>query len=424
MKKKDILHSSKINEQIISIKKNVITLSNKGYAQNAEDFFNQMIKWQFQNKTTIKAIHQSLLEYVNLPKAVFAIRLYGSASKDKYDMLRRGFLSEYKNGLKTLFCDNTFAMPYVALKLHDKSYTASDLLEHLNQKNVVCSFGSTAEERELAYYTCTSHNKINLNTSGWYLAHILPVGYDFKDKQRLSKIFRNPNRSEWTTNTYHIRHTEKLLNDNERSILVAHFLRLIHPLNSFVIPKKNLVAYTGIRLGEEQELLNIVQNYIKNEFPKEYSELQEIMQIPEQEKAMNPVGEIIWSTSEYEITKQKNMIKQPQAQKITRHMKHVIDKYDEDEEDALANKLKSIGKAAFLKLYPLVKNNQNITIDEIEKKIPQYKIYSENAKRTRLSSTRSIIVNGLESEALEIIASSSRMSDAERQKAKKILETL
>lgn len=47
MKKKEIQYSSKINEQIISIKKNVITLSNKGYAQNAEDFFNQMIKWQF-----------------------------------------------------------------------------------------------------------------------------------------------------------------------------------------------------------------------------------------------------------------------------------------------------------------------------------------------------------------------------------------
>lgn len=197
MKNQHIPYSSAINDMIFDIKKKgVVSFPKKGLAENVTDFFNQIIKWQFQHKATIQAIHKALLEYVKRPDAVFAIRLYGSAPEGQYVLLRRGFLSEYQDGLKTLFCDNTFAMPFAALKLHDKCYTASDLVEHLNQSNVVCGFGSTTKERELAYYRCNSYNHINLNDSGWYLAHILPVGYNFAGKQRLTKVFPNPKRAE------------------------------------------------------------------------------------------------------------------------------------------------------------------------------------------------------------------------------------
>ena len=96
------------------------------------------------------------------------------------------------------------------------------------------------------------------------------------------------------------------------------------------------------------------------------------------------------------------------------------DEYDEDKEFALENTLKSVGKAAFLNLYPLVRDNTEIDASEIEKKYPQYK----KTVQTRLSSTRSIIRNGLETEALEIIAGSSRMSETERQTARMFLEEL
>ena len=272
MKNQHIPYSSAINNMIFNIKKNVVTPPQKGLAENSIDFFNQIIKWQFQHKATIQAIHKALLEYVKRPDAVFAIRLYGSAPREKYFLLRRGFLSEYQDGLKTLFCDNTFAMPFAALKLHDKCYTASDLVEHLNQSNVVCGFGSTKKERELTYYTCNSYSRINLNTSGWYLAHILPVGYNFARKQRLTEVFPNPKRAEWESDSAHIRHVDRSFTENEYAVLVAHFLRLVHPLNSFVIPKKNYVAYDGKNLGEEQELINIVQDYVKAEFPEEYAD--------------------------------------------------------------------------------------------------------------------------------------------------------
>lgn len=426
MKNQHIPYSSAINNMIFNIKKDVVTPPQKGLAENVTDFFNQIIKWQFQHKATIQAIHKALLEYVKRPDAVFAIRLYGSAPREKYFLLRRGFLSEYQDGLKTLFCDNTFAMPFAALKLHDKCYTASDLVEHLNQSNVVCGFGSTKKERELTYYTCNSYSRINLNTSGWYLAHILPVGYNFAGKQRLTEVFPNPKRAEWESDSAHIRHVGRSFTENEYAVLVAHFLRLVHPLNSFVIPKKNYVAYDGKNLGEEQELINIVQDYVKAEFSEEYAELQTLMQIPEQEKATDTVGKIHWSVSEYQIKNwRKEIFKDKPKKAPKKRSKTVIDQYDEDKAYALDNRLRSVGKAIFMKLYPLVKQNLDITVEEIEKVYPEYKKgKAENAKRTCLSSTRSIIRNGYEAEALEIIVNSSRMDDAVILEAKKYLEEL
>lgn len=426
MKNQHIPYSSAINNMIFNIKKDVISPPQKGLAENATDFFNQIIKWQFQHKATIQAIHKALLEYVKRPDAVFAIRLYGSAPREKYFLLRRGFLSEYQDGLKTLFCDNTFAMPFAALKLHDKCYTASDLVEHLNQSNVVCGFGSTKKERELTYYTCNSYSRINLNTSGWYLAHILPVGYNFAGKQRLTEVFPNPKRAEWESDPARIRHVGRSFTENEYAVLVAHFLRLVHPLNSFVIPKKNYVAYDGKNLGEEQELINIVQDYVKAEFPEEYAELQTLMQIPEQEKATDTVGEIHWSVSEYQIKKwRKEIFKDKPKTAPKKRSKKVKDQYDEDKAYALDNRLRSVGKATFMKLYPLVKQNLDITVEEVEKVYPEYKKgKAENAKRTCLSSTRSIIRNGYEAEALEIIVESSKTDDAAVQAAKKYLEEL
>lgn len=427
MKNQHIPYSSAINDMIFDIKKKgVVSFPKKGLAENATDFFNQIIKWQFQHKATIQAIHKALLEYVKRPDAVFAIRLYGSAPEGQYVLLRRGFLSEYQDGLKTLFCDNTFAMPFAALKLNDKCYTASDLVEHLNQSNVVCGFGSTTKERELAYYRCNSYSHINLNDSGWYLAHILPVGYNFAGKQRLTKVFPNPKRAEWELDPAHIRRVDRLFTKNEYAVLVAHFLRLVHPLNSFVIPKQDYVAYDGKNLGEEQELINIVQDYVKAEFPEECAELQTLMQIPEQEKVTDTVGKIHWSVSEYQIKNwRKEIFKDKPKKAPKKRNKAVIDQYDEDKAYALDNRLRSVGKATFMKLYPLVKQNLDITVEEVEKVYPEYKKgKAENAKRTCLSSTRSIIRNGYEAEALEIIVNSSRMDDAVILEAKKYLEEL
>ena len=89
----------------------------------------------------------------------------------------------------------------------------------------------------------------------------------------------------------------------------------------------------------------------------------------------------------------------------------------------LNKKLCSIGKAAFVKyLYPELKRNIDISEVEISEKYPLYAGYSDNARKTRLSNSRSILKNGLGKEALMIIVSSLNLPEEIRDLARKYLD--
>lgn len=411
--------------KIIEIKQNgLIDNVKAGKASNAEEFFNKVIKQQFANKDAIKATHKALMQYVNSDAAVFVLRLFGSDSKRIYKNLRRGFLSVYPDGHRMVFCDNTFAMPFAAMKWAGKSYTADELLSYMMDPTTRCGFGSTKEERELAYYNWNRNKaNINLNSYGWYLAHIVPVGKYYSGKN-LRDLFDNPKRSEWNVDDK-IRHAKKDLSEEELAMLKAHFLRMVHPLNSFLVPKRRLLAYDGNNIGEESEIINLVQEHIISEYPDEYEELKKILQIPEMEFDDYSITTIAWSESETVIKKEKAKIKllmdarpkkqRSKTQKITTTDKDID---DFDPEERLENKLRSIGKSAFVKLYPIVKGNPSINDRELYKQLPNF------AKNGRLSNTKSIINHSLEIEALTNIANSSHVETKARQEAQRILDSI
>lgn len=405
--------------KIKTIKENGISHVNIGTAIDASDFFNQIIKPQFSNKDAIIAIHRALMEYIDNENAVFVLRMFGSAPQKKYDLLRRGFLTIYPNGQKVTYCDNTFAMPFAAIKIAGMSYGTDDLISYMNDKSLRCGFGTTTEERELSYYKWDGNNNlINLNNYGWYLAHIIPVGKEYNHKT-LSEIFVNPSRSEWETETDNIRRPDNNLSDEELNILKAHFLRLVHPLNSFLVPKRTLLAYDGANIGEEPELINLVQDFIRSEFPKEYAELAEKMQVPAQQPAVfGHIEKIAWGESESSIRKARSSVKQKQKRQ---NQLAKTGSYDEDQTESLERALKSIGKSAFLKLYPHVKIDPSISVEEICKIYPEYAKYSEVSQGTRLSSTRSIIKNDLSAAALESITTSKNISAEDRKLASEYL---
>lgn len=418
-----------MKEKIIELKQNgSIPYVKAGKADSAEDFFNKVIKDQFANKDSIKATHKALMEYVNSDDAVFVLRLFGSDSKKIYTNLRRGFLSIYPDGHRMVFCDNTFAMPFATLKWLGKSYTTEELSRYMSDQTTRCGFGSTKEERELAYYNWNKNKaNINLNSYGWYLAHIVPVG-KYYSGSNLRDLFDNPKRSDWSPEKK-IRQATKNLSEKELAMLKAHFLRMVHPLNSFLVPKRRLLAYDGNNIGEEFEIINRVQEYIKSEFPDEYEELKAIMQIPEMESDNYSITTITWSESESAIKKEKARLKtlresRPKTQKPKAQKATTIDIDDFDPEEWLENTLRSIGKSAFIELYPFVKNNPEISVQEMCKHVPQYKKYSSDSKKSRLSSTKSIINQGLEREALINIAQSSHVDKTSRQKAEQLLSNL
>lgn len=419
------------------MKRNLLRIKNNrlihhvtaGKAKNAQDFFDQIIKQQFANKELIKTIHDSLMNYIELPDAVFILRLYGSDSNKNYDNLRRGFLTQYPDGKKMVFCDNTFAMPFAAMKISKLSYTTDDLVNYMNDSSSRFGFGTTKEEKEIAFYNWSGNGlNINLNLQGWYLAHIIPVGKDFSGKN-LSKYFPNPKREEWLTQADHIRRSKNELSKEDLSVLKAHFLRMVHPLNSFIVPKRKLLAYDGVNIGEEAELINIVQTFLEQEFEEEFSELNDIFLVAEKKDVRSSeIGEIIWDASESNIRKAKSKKKASRKHRVadrkTASVEKIKDIYDDDSEEKLENTLRSIGKQTFIKLYPLLKKNLLITLEEIYKYLPEYENYKINSQKTRLSNSRSIFYRGLENEALFNIMNSPHISSDIKQKAQQLFAEL
>lgn len=84
--------------------------------------------------------------------------------------------------------------------------------------------------------------------------------------------------------------------------------------------------------------------------------------------------------------------------------------------------LRSIGKRVFVEyLYPELKKNIDITESELSEKYEEYASFSDNARRSRLSSAKSIFRRGLEEKALGVIISSSNVPLYVRNKAQNYL---
>jgi uncharacterized protein Smg (DUF494 family) len=243
-----------------------------GNAVGVIDFYKKVIEDQFKNIECIEQQHDSIIRYINEASPTFFIRLYGSFKRSDYNLQRRGFLTQYLNGTKTVFCDNTFTLIFSGMKLAGIPYTCGDLDSLLNQKKLIVGFAQVSQEKTLSYYSTKDAIRFDLNTLGWYQAHIHPVGKGYNGLS-LKNYFPNPDRSE-----YNLTSKKRILDYNlsqlELDVLKAHFIRLIHPFNSFLVPKKSHLEYEGSNIGEESELINYVKDRIKEAFPKSYSEFE------------------------------------------------------------------------------------------------------------------------------------------------------
>lgn len=383
-----------------------------GKASDISDFFEQIIKPQFNNKEGIIKIHQELLKYIESPNAIFFLRQYFSASKKNYHLLRRGFLSEYQCGIKVVFCDNTFAMLFNGPKLNNDHYSCEDLHDLLIQKQLICGFSSTEKERELSYYSSKGVKRLQYNLNGWTLAHINPVGTGY-EQGNIRDIFPCLDRELWN-NTQRINTVDRKLENQELNLLKAHFLRLIHPLNSFFLPKNNLISFVSKakRLGEEAELLNHVYSYLKIEFNQQMKELENIMGKCEFKNVEEPIHTITWSMDKKTITKQKSQYGKKQISDVKDALSsnNELAVYEEYMAIKLDSWLSSVGKKAFRDiLYPAIKQNPDITYSELAKMNDVFASYTESSQKSRLSTAKSIVKNNLEEEALSIIELSKRV---------------
>lgn len=394
-----------------------------GYAQDIPNFFKNVIKFQFENKEEIKKIHSSLLKYINSKSPVFFLRLYGSYSKTNYHLQRRGFLSEYKDSTRVAFCDNTFTLLFAGMKLAGIPYSCEDLEQLFNQRKLIVGFGQVSEEKELSFYSPKGAKRAYINAKGWYQAHIKPTGYGYNDTS-LTKLFPNPPR-ELFQEPNNIRQVNDVLTNEDVEILRAHFLRLIHPFNSFLVPKRNHIEYNGNNIGEENELINYVRSFLEKSFPKEYKEFDE-----QSIKYIVPESSIIISEIKW-FENPKNKPKPIKDNTISEERKtskasRTIEENSENEnlsEINIEKSLRAIGKEIYATiLYPEISKNINIKHYEISNKHIKYSSFTENSQRSRLSKAKSIFKAGGEIEALINVFESNKVNTGIKEKVYELIK--
>ena len=178
--------------------------------------------------------------------------------------------------MKTCISRNILEHIFLKIQLNllsnsDESLLLKDLKNLLQNRKLVVGFAQVSAEKELAYYSPIGAIRYDINSLGWYQAHIKPVGKNFSGFHSLKKLFPNPVRDEFN-NESKIRMVSKNLNEDEINVLKAHFIRLIHPFNSFLVPKPKNLEYNGLNIGEEPNLISYIREKIMDTFPKEFNE--------------------------------------------------------------------------------------------------------------------------------------------------------
>lgn len=240
-----------------------------GKAITVEEFWDSFIVPHLPPKDVVLKWHGVLMEYVNRPEAMFAIRGYNTAAKDNYDSLRRGFLTRTSAGYSFFYTDNFHAAYYLKMALDGYVPSVDEMVAAYNSRKFPARFGrDTSNER--AMMAMPKGVDPGIQTAGYKIAHILNVGKDyFVNDQNISlsrivqEYFDGGERDDWKwhtdiTGSFFLR--EYKVHPNARKYLVAEYLRFVHPFNYFLTPKKNcaLSSVSG-DIAEYQPLVDFVQ---------------------------------------------------------------------------------------------------------------------------------------------------------------------
>jgi len=373
-----------------------------GEAENIEKFYNLIVAPMFANRDLLCSWHNLLVEYVNSKAPTFFIRKHGSAGRENYNLLRRGFTSIDENSKEYVFCDNTLCMTFVSMRIAKFCPDIKEFDSFIKSRNIQCGFGQVSEEKDFALYNPVVSFHPPLNALGWYLAHILPAATNYDEINNFNDYadihFPRGDQKDWSKNEK-IRSVEPLSKKNIM-VLKAHFFRLLHPFNSFLVPKKTLLRYNrGNLIGEDPNLIAYVFEQVKQLFPKEFGEFYKIAMGPlEPPKPLDyEVNDISWGDKKTTTLGQK--IKPKTMLNKRQHTKN-----EHDEKDITRDLVRKIGAEAFIYFYLPLNSNRTIPAKELASYAPKNKNWTEKSKASRASKSKKIFKEGRVKEVLELIS--------------------
>ncbi|MCL2256292.1 MAG: hypothetical protein FWC11_05490, partial [Firmicutes bacterium] len=248
-----------------------VTSLPSGESKDISNFWEGLVKKYLPCKNTVLHWHKVLMQYIKYEDAVFAIRTFNNAHPQKYDTLRRGFLTATNRGYSYFYTDNFFAAYFQKMAMDNFVPAAADLVNALKLRKFPSRFGrNTSNERVLLAMPQGKDPRIN--DAGFKIAHILSVGRDYYYQGEMfsltnivSKYFPRGERDDWrltvdSGNEYFLRKLE--VEGVARKFLVAQFLRFVHPFNYFLSPQKKFEKNSVcIEIAEYKPLLDYAYDY-------------------------------------------------------------------------------------------------------------------------------------------------------------------
>jgi len=255
-----------------------------GPFQTIKDFYDGYITNYLLDPKNVLAWHEMLMEYVDRPDAVLWVRRFESGGNKTIGWKnRRGCYTECADGFKYVFVSNYGAQEIFIMIASGVTPDVDEFADLMRKGEFPMHYSSDAkcEESSIARYPQikVSRAPVELNAKGWYFAHIAEVNgrflrtggeysgrYRELDDKEVERIYKKGTLSDWDPKT-RIRHRNiaENLEDFEKEIVKAHFLRFVDPLNYFLVPKPKMQTnYAKGNIGEYDLLTRYVQEQFES----------------------------------------------------------------------------------------------------------------------------------------------------------------
>lgn len=260
-----------------------------GTAKTIADFYDDCIEPTLIPKENAIAWHKMLMQYIEREDAIFLLRRYENGSKagGRWNT-RRSAMTRFADGFTYVFVSNFEAHEIYNMAFKGVVPTAEEFARLLNNHIYPMHYDNgksrSCEEIDVSAYPHIGTVRSGvLNESKYYLAHIFSVNgtdylWDTDDtiisKDEINEIAPRGTLSEWAViDGYPIRKFDYSLDAKQKAYVIAHFLRLVDPLNYFLTPIKALTSVKDIswnqNIGEYPELVGYVFKVYEQRFGKE-----------------------------------------------------------------------------------------------------------------------------------------------------------
>lgn len=284
----------KINTIRFPLLENTIGLLKIGDAKTIKDFFETFIKDKLPKKHIVKKWHKLLMEYIKDDSNIgCAIRYGNSGSKSLslckesgYLKLRRGWLTiNTTDNFSYFYADNYLSSFIYKMALDEFVPTLDEFKELINNHKFPYGFDFHHDKIYEAQYVTIPTAKEPGFLGNYKLSHIFNSGMNYlvdgtkytKIKDLSEKYFDIGSRNQWD-NVEKIRRIS--ISKKEKEVIIAHFLRFVHPINYMLTPSKGKHTCVCSDVGEYPILINYMKQYLKETYNEIYDEF---------------VGKIMWN---------------------------------------------------------------------------------------------------------------------------------